>query len=508
MRTGATRLALWSVMFVSLFKFPNALKLMPKVPQVKTLVVMSDKIPEHEDCGVKIVTAQEIYEMGETGKGFTAEDLPDEKNLALIMYTSGSTGDPKGCMLTNANVVAGAAGLSCVNMSCSPKDTFMSFLPLAHIYAQAVEIEVIAHGGRVAYARGPVNYLLDDIQTMQPTIMIAVPRILNRVADAMKEKIKQLPGFMQSLLKYLMAKKSQCAKDNKPVSLLLDALLFSKFKAALGGRVKVIVSGGAPIMPEVFEFLTATITPNILQGCGMTELSSACFVQELPVSDPDTVGIVCPTCEIKLRRVAEMDYNPQDPDEPSGEVLTRGANLFQGYYKQPELTAEAMVDGWFCTGDIVKITKQKQVKIIDRAKQLVKLSQGEYVSLTTLTECYQLAPACGFIYVHADSKHGEPIAIVWPKPSYIEKWTNAGIKDIENSQVVHDEIVADLAEVHKFRQLRGFEKIKHVLVRLDEPTVENGLLTPSLKAQLNKIKIKYLDELNALYQEIDKQSQT
>ena len=496
-----------TVLFVSLFKFQNALKLLPKIPNVKTIVVMGDKIPEHEECPIKIVTAQEIYELGENGKGFTPEQLPDPNSLALIMYTSGSTGDPKGCMLTHGNIVAGAAGLSCVNMSCSPKDTFMSFLPLAHIYAQAVELEVIAHGGRVAYARGPVAYLLDDIQAMQPTIMIAVPRILNKVADGMKEKIKKLPGFLQTVLKYVMERKSRCAKENKPVSLMLDALLFSKFKAALGGRVKVIVSGGAPIMPEVFEFLTATITPNILQGCGMTELSSACFVQELPVKDPDTVGVVCPTCEIKLRRVPEMDYDPNDPEEPSGEVLARGANLFQGYYKQPELTKEAMVDGWFCTGDIVKITKDKQVKIIDRAKQLVKLSQGEYISLTTLTECYQLAPICGFIYVHADSKHSEPIAIVWPKPSYIEKWTNAGIQDIEKSQVVHDEVIADLAEVHKFRGLRGFERIKHVLVRLDEPTVENGLLTPSLKAQLNKIKIKYIDELNALYQEIDKQNE-
>lgn len=491
------------VLFVSGFKLKNAIKLVPKIPNVKKLVLMSDKIPEDiEKPSIPLVTCQEILDNGATTQ--FQNEFPEPDDLALIMYTSGSTGTPKGCVLTHANIIAGGTGLSCVGISCTAYvDTYLSFLPLAHIYAQAVELEVLAHGGRVGYARGPVALLIDDIQALQPTIMTAVPRILNTVAEKMQAQINKLPAPVRMVMNWAMKEKVKCMKENRPQSLILDAILFSKFRAALGGKMRVLISGGAPIMPEIFEFFSAAVTPNILQGCGLTELSSSCFVQELPVQEPDTVGLCCPCIELKLRRIPEMpNYNPQDPEEPSGEVLARGPNLFQGYYKQPEVTAESMVDGWLATGDVVKITKTKQIKVIDRVKQLVKLENGEYISLTTLTECYTLAEGIGFIFVYADAKHAEPIAIVWPSPDMKKKWESEGISDITTSPKVHDEIITSLGEAHQKRNLRKFEKINHVLVHIDDPTVENGLLTPSLKAQYNKIKVKYFDELNALYDKI------
>jgi long-chain acyl-CoA synthetase len=371
---------------------------------------------------------------------------------------------------------------------------------LAHIYAQAVELEVLTTGGRVGYARGPVDFLLDDIKHLQPTIMTAVPRILYRVADVMKKEIAKLPWFLRWIMEKAMADKVRSMTQNRSHSLFLDAILFSKFRAALGGRLRLIVSGGAAIMPETLEFMCAVVTPNILQGCGMTELSSACFVQELPVSEIDTVGNVCPTCEVKLRCVPEMpEYDPQGP-EPAGEALARGANLFQGYYKQEELTREAMVDGWFATGDIVRVTKGMQMKIIDRVKQLVKLCQGEYVSLTTLTEYYQQADVAQFVFVHAEGKYDQPVAIVWPKQDYVEAWRARGILDIEHSQIVCEEVVASLQKVYETRKMNGYERIRHVLISLEEPTQENGLLTPSLKAQLKKIQQKYQRDLDQLYE--------
>jgi long-chain acyl-CoA synthetase len=232
----------------------------------------------------------------------------------------------------------------------------------------------------------------------------------------------------------------------------------------------------------------------------MTEMASACFVQEIPVAEIDTVGNVCGTVELKLRRVPDVpEWDPQG-NPPIGEALARGANRFIGYYKQPELTAQAIVDGeWFATGDVVRITPGGQMQIIDRVKQLVKLSQGEYISLTQATEYYGLADVVDFVFVHANPKHSEPIAIVWPKQKCIDEWTLRGITDVEHSETVAKEIVASLRKVHEQRALRGFERINHILVKLESPTVENGLLTPTLKAQLRKIEAKYKTELDALY---------
>jgi long-chain acyl-CoA synthetase len=332
--------------------------------------------------------------------------------------------------------------------------------------------------------------------------MTAAPRILNRVVDGMKDKLRQKPALLQSVVRWAIEQKVKALRDNRPHSLLLDAILFPQMRAALGGKMRVLISGGAPIMPEIFEFLVGAVTPNILQGCGMTEMSSSCFVQEIPVAEIDTVGNVCGTVELKLRRVPDVPVWDPQGNPPVGEALARGANRFLGYYKQPELTQASIVDGWFATGDVVRVTPGGQMQIIDRVKQLVKLSQGEYISLTQATEYYGLADVVDFVFVHADPKHSEPVAIVWPKPGCIEAWNAKGISDIEASDDVKKEVVASLKRVHEQRKLRGFERINHVLVKLDPPTVENGLLTPTLKAQLRKIEGKYKAELDELYRTI------
>jgi long-chain acyl-CoA synthetase len=489
------------LLFTSLFKFQRALDLLTVSSSIQKLVVMADHIPNHGEVSVPIITCEEILALGENGKNY--EELPDPDDLALIMYTSGSTGTPKGCMLSNRNIAAGAAGLQHVGTSCVPGDTYLSFLPLAHIYAMAVELEVLSTGARVGYARGGVQQLIDDIKALQPTIMTAAPRIVNRVVEGMKEKIKTKPVFLQNLIQWAIDQKVKCMQENRPHSLLLDAILFSQTRAALGGKMRVLISGGAPIMPEIFAFIAGAVTPNILQGCGMTEMASSCFVQEIPVEEIDTVGNVCGTVELKLRRVPDVpEWDPQG-DPPTGEALARGANRFMGYYKQPELTQQAIVDGeWFATGDVVTVTPRGQMKIVDRVKQLVKLSQGEYISLTQVTEYYGLADVVDFVFVHADPKHSEPVAIVWPKPKCIEDWAARGITDIEGSPEVKKDVIASLRRVHEQRKLRGFERINHVLVRVDPPTVENGLLTPTLKAQLRKIESKYKPELEELYRTI------
>jgi long-chain acyl-CoA synthetase len=445
---------------------------------------------------VKFLSAQSILDAG------IASTLPNTfataEETALIMYTSGSTGIPKGCELLQSNIIAGAASFSSLGVSISPGDSIISFLPLAHIYALACEIIVIAQGGKIGFARGPVAQLTDDMKALKPTLIISVPRVLNRVYEVMQQTIAKKPAFVQALIRWAVAQKNAAIRANRAPSMLLDVAIFKPFREGLGGCAKVIVNGGAPIMKEVFEFLEATVTPNILQGYGLTETATGVAVQEVPAHDPQTVGPCGSACEVRLRAVPDTQYDASG-ENPRGELLVRGPCVFKGYYKNPEMTKEAFDRGWFATGDVVTVTDKAELKIIDRAKQLVKMSQGEYISLTTLSEQYGQARDVGFIYVFADSMHDAPVALVFPTQPKIKEWAAAGVRDIPNSSDVHKHIIAALNEVAEAQKLRGFERIKRVLVDTIEPSIENGLVTPSMKPQYNTIKQRYGDALRALY---------
>ena len=488
------------VLFVSHMKYPNAIALIPEIKdKVAKIVVLGDAVPPIPETEFSVTTCKDVLESGFESKEQNVFSLPDD--TAVIMYTSGSTGTPKGCVLTCRNVVAGAAGLGCVNMSLTPADTHLSFLPLAHVYAMAAELIMYAQGVRVGFSRGIIKEIMDDIQALKPTVLVAVPRILNRVAEVMRYKISTKPAFIRKALDAAIAAKAKAIKENRGYSQLLDGILFKNFRAALGGRIRMMVSGGAPITQDVFEFLCATVCPNIIQGYGLTEVSSGLAVQEAPATNPRTVGASTIGCEIKLRPVEGTTYDPNG-EVPAGELLVRGPCVFQGYYKQQDLTDEVLHDGWFATGDVVRITKEGQLEIIDRAKQLVKLSQGEYLSLSSLNEAYARADVATFVYVYANPMYDEPLAVVIPKPEKIKEWEDRGVKDITKDKTVHDECIQSLRKVFEHDKMRGFERINHVIIDTFEPTVENGFLTPSMKPQYAALRKKYEPALLDLYNAI------
>ena len=487
------------VLFVSKFKCPTALTLLDKSEFLTHLVLMSDQDPEGSNDKIQFTNCKAVLEKGENSNATTEPSTPD--HVAVIMYTSGSTGTPKGCLLTEGNVLAGAAGFEGLGVSATRTDTYISFLPLAHIYALVVELIVFGQGCRIAYARGPASQFVEDINAIHPTIVVAVPRVLNKVYDSMMAKIKEKPAFIQKLLMMAIKLKSSQVWSNRPSSLLLDNLLLNNFRNALGGRLRLIVNGGAPIMKNVFEFISAAITPNIIQGYGLTETSAGVAVQEAPAKDPTTVGPCGYSCQVRFRAVENTNYDAKG-EFPCGELLVKGPIVFQGYYKRDDLTSEVLQDGWFATGDVCQLTENRELKIIDRAKQLVKLSQGEYISLTNLSEQYGRSEGVSFIYVYANSQHDKPVALVVPERSMIKKWNEQGIKteDIPTNKQVKDELLASLKASFEQHKMRGFERLQNILIDTEEPTVENGLLTPSMKPQFNSIKKKYETQLLALYE--------
>lgn len=450
-----------------------------------------------QSCESALITENKLNEL--SAKQSLQEPQPDD--IAMIMYTSGSTGKPKGCLLTHRNIIAGATGLGCLGCSITPTDTYYSFLPLAHIYALGVEIIMVAQGASIGYFSGTVKNLLDDLSVLRPTIICGVPRVWNRIVDGMKTQISHLPSIVQTILNYAMKWKSHQFKNGKPFSLLLDTLLFRNFINALGGKVRLIVSGGAPILPDVYDFLTLTITPNIVSGYGLTEVAASVSVSEIPTPNALDVGAVSLTSQVKLRAVPGLSYNPRG-SPMCGEILVRGPHVFKGYYKEEEMTKEVLdEDGWYATGDIGTITKDGSVQIIDRVKQLVKLSQGEYISLSTLTDIYGSTPGILNIYVYADSHQDSPLAVVIPKPELIEEWKKQGITDVTKSKEAQRDIIERFEKTAEKNSLRGFEKIKHVLIDTEEFTVANNLLTPSIKPKWQSLRMKYEASLLLLVQE-------
>ena len=444
--------------------------------------------------GDEVLSVEEVIRRGRSNKEFTPYQA-DPKDTAIIMYTSGAMGSPKGCVLTHENIIAGAAGLSVTGISLGPGDTFFSFLPLGHVYELCVELMMTGQGVRIGFFSGDRRDMLVDAQELQPTVFCGVPRMFRRIVEKIKVDIDNSSPVLRWILKWAINVRMHTSDAN---SLFLDMTLFSRFKELLGGKVRVIVSGGAPILSEHCQLLKATITPNVIQGYGATEFASAGCVQEVGASTPMTVGPVNVATDMKFRRVEGMDYDPK-ADPPSGELLFRGPAVFPGYYKDDKATSEAMSDGWFASGDVGSLTSDGQIEIIDRVSLFVKLSHGEFISLSKLSNIYSHAFGVAHAYVFADSHHSQPVAVVVPNQTMTEDWCARGITDFEHSKYAKSELLEHLAATAEKSKLRPFECLLDILLESEVFTVENGLLTASQKLQLQSLRLKYEVRLLELY---------
>ena len=314
-----------------------------------------------------------------------------------------------------------------------------------------VELNVTATGGLIGYSTGSPLRLIEDIQTLKPNILPSVPRVLNKIYQAIAANL-HAPGLKGALFRRgVAAKLERLKRTGDPTHPFWDRIVFNKVREIIGGRVELLGSGSAPLNPEVMDFLKVTLACEVIQGYGMTENCGTC-TRPFP-KDPTasgTVGLPQPVNEIKLLDVPNMGYSVLDKPYPRGEICVRGANCFSGYYKSeyptfsfslalktshvldlrsnrlvqidPEATRE-MIDeeGWVHTGDIGLIDKVGRLKIIDRAKNIMKLSQGEYVALERIENVYSTCPVVQQIYVHGDSLQSYLVAIVIPDPVVLAK---------------------------------------------------------------------------------------
>jgi len=511
-----------SIIFASSDHVPALFKLSDKTPIVKVIVVMDDISPEAksvlvswgQEKGIKVFDFPELEALGNANLAPIVQPSPD--TIVTICYTSGTTGNPKGVVLTHGNL-ANAAQAYTYGVDMSPlkgtQPVTLSYLPLAHIFERVMELHLFAIGGAAAYGIGDPLRLLEDLQLSKPNALPSVPRVLNRIYQA-GMAAGQTPGLKGALFQRALATKLHNLKTTGNHNhFFWDRLVFSKVQAVLGGQVRIIATGSAPIASQAIEFLRVALACDVIEGYGMTEnCGTACRCWPCDPSSGGTVGAPQVNTEWKLIDVPSMGYSSEDKPNPRGEICTRGDHCFQGYYKDEKNTKATLdEDGWIHTGDVGEIDHYGRFKVIDRVKNIMKLAQGEYVAVERIESLFCAAPIVAQLYLHGDSLQSYLIAVVIPDPVQLALIaskvyaTNVSPDDIATlSKATQDAKVKELIMKQfdieaKQNGLKSFETIKRIHVSLDPFTVENGCMTPTLKLKRKDAYNKFKAELDALY---------
>ncbi|KAI1887196.1 hypothetical protein AGOR_G00203660 [Albula goreensis] len=459
-------------------------------PVLKTIILMDpfdpDLIERGSKCGVQILSMKEVEDLGKDNK--KAPVPPKPEDLSIVCFTSGTTGDPKGAMLTHENVVSDTAGVVKSFESAFaplPTDVSISFLPLAHMFERVVQTVMYSAGGRVGFFQGDIKLLPDDMKTLQPTIFPVVPRLLNRVYDKVQSGAQS--PFKKWLLNFAIERKhSEVKQGIIRNNSIWDKLIFHKVQESLGGRVRVMVTGAAPISPSVLQFLRACLGCQIFEAYGQTECTAGCTFSAPGDWTSGHVGIPVPCNIVKLVDVEEMNYFAANGE---GEVCVKGKNVFKGYLKDEEKTAEALdEEGWLHTGDIGKWLPSGVLKIIDRKKNIFKLAQGEYIAPEKIENVYVRSGPVAQVFVHGDSLQAFLVGIVVPDPDVLPGFAaklgaTGSLEDLCKNQKVKKAIHTDLMKLGREAGLKSFEQVKDIYVHPEQFSIENGLLTPTLKAK-------------------------
>ena len=396
-------------------------------------------------------------------------------------------------------------------------DVHLSYLPLAHSFERMVLNTIISVGASMGFYHGELGPgIKEDIETLRPTLFVSVPRLWNRMADAIKEKLQSQTGFKANLIqRALRSKMANCRNKGQFKSCLWDRLVFKKVQQGFGGRVRYLISGSAPLSKDTIDFLKICFSCPFSEGYGLTE---TLFTANTWPADKvaGIVGGVAYTQRLKLEDVPDMKYfvNPThhgaDYNLPRGEICYKGPSVFQGYFKQPEKTAEVFdKDGFFHTGDVGELQDNLALKIIDRKKNIFKLQQGEYIAPEKLEQGYLKSPYIQQIFIYGDSLHNHLVAVVIPDRLMVEKWPEAlkygsASSDKEYEELIKTEdfkkaIQGEIMKIKKDYNFNSLEVPKQLVCVSEELTVENDCLTPTLKLKRNETKQRFIAEIREMY---------
>ncbi|MDB5281103.1 MAG: AMP-dependent synthetase and ligase, partial [Bacteroidota bacterium] len=399
-----------------------------------------------------------------------------EEDLATIIYTSGTTGNPKGVMLTHRNLVSNIQSVKEVTPFTEGEKS-LSFLPLCHSFERIVFYSYLSKGVHIHYAEN-LETIGENLKEVQPYCFTTVPRLLEKVYEKIMEKGNATDGIKRKLFFWSidLGLRYELGKNLGPWYNLQLAiarkLVFSKWQDALGGRVKFIVTGAAPMQPRLIKLFSAAGVV-VIEGYGLTETSPVLSANRIEEENRviGTVGLPIPGVTIKIAE--------------DGEILAKGPNIMKGYYNRPDLTAEVIdSEGWFHTGDIGEFVQGKFLKITDRKKELFKTSGGKYIAPQVLENKMKESPFIEQIMVVGESQRFVSALIV-PSFMNLKDWAKEnGVQIESNKQIVDNSKIKDLinAEIERLNKDFGkWEQIKKFYLLTDEWTIEGGELTPTLK---------------------------
>jgi long-chain acyl-CoA synthetase len=421
-------------------------------------------------------------------------------DLASIIYTSGTTGEPKGVMLTHANITFNALSAGTF-LRIEPGGTMLSFLPLSHVFERMVLYLCTNRGVQINYATG-IETVAADIQDVRPTLMSTVPRLLEKIYARMQKNAAEGGGLKKKVFDWSLGvarRSAQLSTRGEPIPPLLqfqreiaDHLVFAKLRAAVGGRILRMVSGGAALPLDIALVFTGAGIP-VLQGYGLTETSPVIAVNSLDHNRIGSVGQLLPGVEAQIAE--------------DGEILTRGPHVFQGYFNKPEESAASFGDDpnggerWFKTGDIGHFDSDGFLFITDRKKDLIKTSGGKYVAPQMIEGMINQSEFVEQAVIVGD-KRKYVSALIVPDFERLRAWAKEQSIPGNKHELVADRRAVDLikTDVNRLtRELADYEKVKRIALLADEFSVDGGELTPTLKVKRRVVEQKYADLIESLY---------
>ncbi|MCS7297133.1 MAG: long-chain fatty acid--CoA ligase [Bacteroidia bacterium] len=444
------------------------------------------------------------------GKGDATDLTPYKENVkpedwATFLYTSGTTGVPKGVILTHHNIVSNVLAVRELNLMPRGSEPLraLSFLPLNHSFERMVFYTYLSMGIGIYYAES-LDTIRDNLLEVKPHVFTSVPRLLEKMYERIIATGQTLTGIKRVLFFWALdLVKAYDPEKSYPLSYriqlwLARALVFRKWKEALGGNVQLIVTGAAAL-PKHLAHTFWGAGFFIMEGYGLTETSPVISVNTFDAYRLGSVGKPIPNVEVRIEPL-------EGYTEGEGEIIVRGPNVMQGYYKNPEATAEVLQDGWLRTGDVGKIDQDGFLYITDRKKELFKTAGGKYIAPQPIESALKSS-----IYIEQAMVVGEyrkfPAALLVPAFPALEKWAQEkGISFASREELIHHPQVIELidSEINRInQQFSQFERVKKFILLPKEWTIEGGELTPTLKLKRRVILAQYQKAIDALYAEAE-----